>query len=74
MEANENENTTTKPLGCSKCGHKRKIAIAIQPFVKKEEMSQTQPNLTLKGAGKRTANKAQNQQNKGNNTDQSINQ
>ena len=36
IEVNENENTTTKPLGCSKCGHKSKIAIAIQAFVKKE--------------------------------------
>ena len=74
MEVNENDNTTTQNLWDSAKAVIRGKYIAIQAFLKKEERSQIH-NLTLclKGAGKRTANKTQNQQNTGNNKNQSRN-
>ena len=49
-------------MGCSKGGHKREVN--SNPCLPKEgrKVSNTQPNLKPKRAGKRTANKAQNQQ------------
>ena len=46
-----------KPLGCSKRVVRGKY-IAIQAYLKKKEVSNTQPNTTPKGAGKGIGNKA----------------
>ena len=53
----------------SKGGHKRKVY--SNPGLPKEgkKVLDTQPNLTPQTAGKRTANKIQNQQKTGNNKD-----
>ena len=40
-----------------------------RPSLRRKKISNTQPNLTPKRAGKRAANKAQNQQKSGNNED-----
>ena len=48
----------SKPLGCSKGGPKREVHSNTSPSQKLREVSNTQANLTPKGAGERTANKA----------------
>ena len=48
----------SKHLACSKGGVLRGKYIAIQAYLKKQEVSNTQPNPTPKGAGKGIANKA----------------
>ena len=71
MEANEMKwkHDSPKPLGCSKDGHKREVY--SNPGLPKEgrKVSDTQPNLTPKRPGKRTAKEAQNQKKKENNKD-----
>ena len=57
FETNENENMFLQTSGCSKGSPKGKY-IAIQAYLKKQEVSNTQPNHTPKGAGKGTAKKA----------------
>jgi len=57
MEANENENTTVENLGNAAKAVLRGKYIATQAFLKKQD-SNTQANLTPKGGGKITANKA----------------
>ena len=58
-----------KISGCSKGGHKREVY--SNPGLPKEgrKVSDTQPKLTPQRAGKRTANKTQNQQKTENNKD-----
>ena len=59
METNENENITVqKPLGCSKGGPKREVYSNTSLSQETRKVLNTQPNLTPKRAGKRTANKA----------------
>ena len=60
METNENENTTVQNLWDAAEAVLRGNYIAIQAFLKKlsRKVSNIQPNLTPKGAGERTANKA----------------
>ena len=64
MEVNENDTTTQNLWDTAKAVIRGKN-IAIQAFLKKEEISQIH-NLTLhlKELEKRTANKAQNQKNR----------
>ena len=53
MEANESENTTVQILYT-----KREVYSNIDLPQEARKILNTQPNLTPKGAGKRTANKA----------------
>ena len=46
MEVNANDNTTTHNLWDTAKAVIRGKYIAVQPFLKKEEISDTQPNLT----------------------------
>ena len=81
MEVNENGNTTAQNLWdaakavlrrlYSNPGYKSILRVYSNPGLPKEgrKISDTQPNLTPQGAGKRTANKTQNQQKIGNNKD-----
>ena len=47
-----------KALGCSKSGHKREVFSNIGLPEEARKFSNTQPNLTAKGARERTTNKA----------------
>ena len=58
METNTSENMTVQNLWDSAKTVLRGENIAIQAFLKKQKVSNTQPNLTAKGAGERTVNKA----------------
>ena len=48
----------SKPLGCSKGGPKREIHSNTSLSQETRKISNTQANVTPKGAGERTANKA----------------
>ena len=61
-----------KPLGVAKTVLRGKY-IAIQAYLKKQEVSNTQPNPTPKWAGKGIANIAWGLQKKGKNKDESRN-
>ena len=52
MKANENENTTTQNLRCSKDSHRREVYSNPGLLKKGRKVSNTQPNLTPKRAGK----------------------
>ena len=55
METNENENMTVpKPMGCSKRSHKSQVY--SNTGLPQEEVSNTQPKLTQKGAWQKTTN------------------
>ena len=56
-KTNENENVSPNVWDVAKAVLRGKD-IAIQAYLKKQEVSNTQPNPTPKGAGKEIANKA----------------
>ena len=64
----------TKTLRCSKGSHKREVYSNPDLLKEGRKVSGTQPNLTPKRTGKRTANKAPKQQKNGNNKGYSRNQ
>lgn len=57
METKDNENTCSKTLGCSKGGLKRELHSNTSLSQERRNVSNTQHNPTLKGAGKITVNK-----------------
>ena len=68
-ERNDNENTTVQKLGKHQSSPRREVYSNTGLLQEARKISNTQPNLTPKGARKRTTNKAKNQKKKGNNKD-----
>ena len=73
FETTEIRNTTFQNLWHTTKAVLRGEFIVIQVYLKKQEISNKQPNFPSKGIRKRRIKKAQCQQKKGNNKDQSRN-